>query len=134
MTDSTKGKHLKAVGVSAAEKRRKSAKSMKEKNTAQRAENMRARISDSRQLSEILSVLKSVADLDKKFAKIPRHRWTPEVKRKIDGLLSAKKLRLDGHMKLLNKVCGDQRSTGLDGDGDDLPELTLRVVRNDADE
>jgi hypothetical protein len=71
--------------------------------------------------------------LDEKFSRIPRNRWTQEVKRKLDGLLAAKKLRLDGHLKLLGKVVGDQRSVGIEGEDGELPQLTLRVVRGTDD-
>lgn len=108
---------------------RKKLISRKEVNKRDRAEHLRDRISDSKQLSSLLSTLASVGELDTKFSRIPRNRWTPEVKRKLDGLLSAKKLKLDTHLKLLGKIVGDQRSVGIEGEDGELPQLTLRVVR-----
>lgn len=105
----------------------------KEVNRRDRADHIRDRISDSQQLNQVFKVLESVEKLDEKFSRIPRNRWTQEVKRKLDGLLAAKKLRLDGHLKLLGKVVGDQRSVGIEGEDGELPQLTLRVVRG-ADE
>ena len=96
-----------AVGVG---KERKSLTSRKEYNRSERAESVRERIADSQQLNQILAELKTVGALGTKFARIPRHRWTPEVKRKLDGLLSVSKTKLDKHLALLSKVCGDQRT------------------------
>jgi hypothetical protein len=101
----------------------------KEYNRRDRADHVRDKISDTQQLNQVLRVLKQVDDLDVKFSRIPRNRWTQEVKRKLDGLLAAKKLKMDGHLKLLNKVIGDQRSVGIEGEDGELPQLTLRVVR-----
>lgn len=103
-------------------------------NNADRADAMRAKLSDAQHLKHAHDALNRITKMGVKYSKVPRSRFTADLKRKIDANLAIEKANLEYRLKFINKLLPDLRSTGFGDDDDSLPELTLRVVRGKDDD
>jgi hypothetical protein len=97
-------------------------------NNRLRQEDLRKKISQSKQLSALLCCLEAIGEIDNGLK--TKQKLSTEERALHMTRLAALKSKMEGHMRLLKKILPDMQSTPVTWSDDDLPSLTLRVIHD----